>query len=76
MKTLVSLISALLLAMPSWANVSRDDAASSAQQASGGRALAAEKIERDGRLVWRVKVLTPQGAVKVILIDALTGRML
>ena len=76
MKTLVSLISALLLAMPSWANVSRDDAASSAQQASGGRALAVEKIERDGRLVWRVKVLTPQGAVKVILIDALTGRML
>lgn len=78
MKTLMTLISALLLAiaMPAWAQVSRDDAATTAQQASGGRVLAVEKTERDGRPVWRVKVLTPQGEVKVILIDVASGRPL
>ena len=78
MKSLIALIGALLmaLAMPVWADVSRDDAASAAQQASGGRVLAVEKTEREGRPVWRVKVLTPQGEVKVILIDAASGRIL
>ena len=50
------------------------EAASTAQQASGGRVLSVEKAERDGRPVWRVKVLTPQGSVTVILIDADSGR--
>lgn len=78
MKTLMTLISALLLALalPAWAQVSRDDAATTAQQASGGRVLAVEKTEREGRSVWRVKVLTPQGEVKVILIDVASGRPL
>jgi uncharacterized membrane protein YkoI len=78
MKLLMTLISALLmaLALPAWADVSRDDAATVAQQASGGRVLAVEKTERDGRPVWRVKVLTPQGEVKVILVDAASGRRL
>lgn len=78
MKTLISLISAVLMAiaMPAWADVSRDDAASTAQQASGGRVLSVEITERDGRPVWRVKVLTPQGAVKVILVDVASGRTL
>ena len=64
------------LAMPVWADVSRDDAATAAQLASGGRVLTVEKTEREGRPVWRVKVLTPQGEVKVILIDAASGRTL
>ena len=78
MKSLIALIGALLmaLALPVWADVSRDDAATAAQQASGGRVLAVEKTEREGRPVWRVKVLTPQGEVKVILIDAASGRTL
>ena len=76
MKNLVVLLSALMLAWaaPAWADVSRDDAAATVQQATGGRVLAVEKTERDGRVVWRVKVLTPQGEVKVVLIDAATGR--
>nr|MDP2191000.1 peptidase [Rhodoferax sp.] len=78
MKSLMTLISALLmaLALPAWASVSRDDAAAVAQQASGGRVLAVEKTEREGRPVWRVKVLTPQGEVKVILIEVASGRTL
>jgi uncharacterized membrane protein YkoI len=76
MKNLVILLSALILAWsaPAWADVSRDDAAATVQKASGGRVLAVEKTARDGRVVWRVKVLTPQGEVKVVLIDAATGR--
>lgn len=78
MKMFMTLISALLmaLALPAWADISRDDAATVAQQASGGRVLAVEKTEREGRPVWRVKVLTPRGEVKVILIDVASGRTL
>ena len=78
MKLFVTLLSAVLMALPApvWAEVSRDDAATVAQQLSGGRVLAVEKTEREGRPVWRVKVLTPQGEVKVILIDAASGRTL
>lgn len=78
MKMFKTLISAALmaLALPVWADVGRDDAATVAQQVSGGRVLAVEKTEREGRPVWRVKVLTPQGEVKLILIDAASGRTL
>jgi len=76
MKLLTALTTALLmtLTLPAWADVSRDDAAASAQRASGGRVLAVDKADRDGRSVWRVKVLTPQGEVKVILVDVASGR--
>ena len=78
MKFCFTLVTALLmaLALPAWAEVSRDDATSLARQVTGGRVLAVEKIEREGRPVWRVKVLTAQGEVKVVLIDAATGRTL
>jgi len=78
MKIFMTLVCGLLmaLAMPAWADVSRDDAASVAQQASGGRVLSMEMAEYAGRPVWRAKVLTPQGEVKVILIDAVSGRTL
>lgn len=78
MKFLTALTTALLmtLALPAWANVSRDDAAATAQKASGGRVLAVDKADREGRAVWRVKVLTPQGEVKVILVDVASGRTL
>jgi uncharacterized membrane protein YkoI len=78
MKFLTTLITALMLAlsMPAWADVSRDDAAAMAQQATGGRVLAVDQAQREGRLVWRVKLLTPKGEVIVVLIDAASGRRL
>lgn len=78
MKFLTTLITALMLALslPAWADVSRDDAAVMAQQATGGRVLAVDQAQREGRLVWRVKVLTPKGEVIVVLIDAASGRRL
>jgi len=62
--------------LPAWADTSRDDAAAIAQRASGGRVLSVERTERGGRPVWRVKVVTGQGEVRVILIDVASGRAL
>ncbi len=78
MKFLTALITALMLALslPAWAEVSRDAAAAMAQKASGGRVLSVDQAQREGRPVWRVKLLTPQGEVIVVLIDAASGRRL
>jgi hypothetical protein len=77
MKFTLALTAALLLALssPVWAEASRDDAAQVAQRASGGRVLSVEKVEQQGQVVWRVKVLTPAGEVRVILVDAASGRV-
>lgn len=78
MKSFSTLLCVLLMALgpAAWADVSRDQAAAVAQQASGARVLAVEMTERGGRPVWRVKVLSIRGEVKVILIDAASGRVL
>ena len=70
------ILAALLAAVPpAWADVSRDDAAAIAQRVSQGRVLAVERTEADNRPVWRVKVVTPGGEVRVILVDVATGRL-
>lgn len=78
MKFLTALTTALLmtLTLPAWSDVSRDAAAAAAQNSSGGRVLAVDRIDHGGRAVWRVKVLTKQGEVKVILVDVVSGRTL
>jgi len=77
MKTLASLIclGLLLASGPLRAETDRDGAAAVAQNASGGRVLALDKTERNGRVAWRVKVLTPKGEVRLLLVDAVTGRL-
>lgn len=78
MKAHVKAVCALLivLAAPAWADISRDEAAAAAQRVSSGRVLSVEKTESERRPVWRVKVLTEKGEVRVILIDAGSGRAL
>ena len=77
MKALRPVALALLLASTgASANVGRDQAAAAAQQVAGGRVLAVEQADSNGRPVWRVKVVTPAGEVRVVLIDASTGRPL
>ena len=68
---------ALLLAagLPALAAASRDDAAAAAQRETGGRVLAVERSESGGRAVWRVKVVTPRGEVRVVLVDVASGRV-
>jgi len=70
------LAAALAAVLPAWADVSRDDAAAIAQRLSQGRVLAVERAEAGNRPVWRVKVVTPAGEVRVVLIDMATGRPL
>jgi uncharacterized membrane protein YkoI len=78
MKHVCALVCSVLMAvtLPAWADTSRDDAAAIAQRVSGARVLSVERTERGGRAVWRVKVVTPQGEVRVILIDVASGRAL
>lgn len=72
-----SLLLVLLLASaPAWADVSREEAATSAQQATGGRVLSVDKSRMGDRAVWRVKVVTAGGEVRVVMVDAATGRPL
>ena len=77
MKALVTPLCALLIVMaaPAWADVSRDEAAAAAQRVASGRVLSVERTEADRRPVWRVKVLTANSDVRVILIDAASGRV-
>ncbi|MBB5018395.1 putative membrane protein YkoI [Chitinivorax tropicus] len=55
------------------AKVSRDEAAASAQRTTGGRVLSVDKAEQGGREVYRVKILTPKGEVRIVLVDADSG---
>lgn len=67
---------ALLLAaaLPAWAQVSREQAAAQAQQQTGGRVLSVEQADAGGRIVWRVKVVTPRGDVRVVMVDGGGGQ--
>lgn len=76
MKSLAPPLFCLLLALafPALADVSREGAAAIAQQQAGGRVLSVDRTEQGGRAMWRVKVVTAQGVVTVIYLDAATGR--
>ena len=77
MNAFTKLLCAALLAASNlaWADLSRDDAATVAQRVSGGRVLTVEKTESSGQAVWRVKVVTPAGEVRVIQVDVATGQV-
>ena len=77
MNAFAKLLCATLLAVSNlaWADLNRDDSAAVAQRASGGRVLSVEKSESSGQPVWRVKVVTPVGEVRVIQVDVATGQV-
>ncbi|AOF88059.1 peptidase propeptide and YPEB domain protein [Hydrogenophaga sp. RAC07] len=76
MNTFARLLCATVLVVSNlaWADLTRDDAAAVAQRASGGRVLSVEKLESLGQPVWRIKVVTPAGEVRVIQVDVVTGQ--
>lgn len=49
---------------------SLSEAVSEAERRTGGRVLSADPREDNGRLYYRVKVLTPNGRVQMLYIDA------
>lgn len=55
------------------AGVSLNQAVQQVQRETGGRVLSAETIPQNGRMVHRIKVLTPSGQVRVVVVDAQSG---
>lgn len=56
-------------------SISAEEAAALVQAQTGGRILAVRPARVQGRAVYRVKVLTPKGEVRIYLVDAATGAM-
>jgi hypothetical protein len=42
---------------------------------TSGRVLAVERTDAGGKPVWRVKILTDKGEVRVVLVDVASGRV-
>jgi len=54
--------------------ISPNEAAARVQGKLGGRILAIETIERKNNTFYRIKILTGKGTVRVINVNANTGR--
>lgn len=55
--------------------ISLDEAVARVRRETGGRVLSAEARDRHGDTTYRIKVLLPNGAVRVVNVDARSGRM-
>lgn len=58
------------------AGISLNEAVQQVRQETGGRVLSADESSQGGRRVYRIKVLTPSGHVRVYVIDAQSGARL
>lgn len=54
--------------------ISLEEAVEQVRAETGGRILSAETVKSNGRRVHRIKVLTPDRRVRVVNVDAATGR--
>jgi len=54
--------------------ITLEQAVAQVRKETGGRILAAETVQENGRRVHRIKVLTPDHSVRTIRIDAGNGR--
>lgn len=71
----VVLLGAVFLLPAAQAAVDRNEAAAIAQRVAPGRVLAVERgLHVDNTIVWRIKVLTSAGEVRLVVLDAETGR--
>lgn len=57
-------------ARPQSRGMSLSEAVSEAERRTGGRVLSADPREENGELYYRVKVLTPNGRVQILYLDA------
>ena len=55
-------------------SITLEQAATIVKKRTGGEVLSAERRRVDGRLVYRIKILTPKGRVRSVYIDPLTER--
>jgi len=61
---------ASILSAPIILAATLNEAVQQVQQQTGGRILSAQTVRQGGRSVHRIKVLTPSGRVRVIIVDA------
>ena len=73
----IAVLLALGFLLPAaWAAIGRDEAVSVAQRVVPGRVLAVEHgIQMDNTVVWRVRLVTSSGDLRVVVVDAATGRV-
>jgi uncharacterized membrane protein YkoI len=57
-------------------DISLDQAIARARQSNQDQVLSAETVQKDGRKIYRIKILTKDGRVKRTRIDARTGKKL
>lgn len=57
------------------ARVSLSEATERVQKRTGGRVLSAQTVHEEGRDLYRIKVLTPQGEVRIVYVNPATGDM-
>ena len=55
------------------ASLSLNDATELVQKRTGGRVLAAQEVREQERAMYRIKIITPQGEVRIVFVDAQTG---
>ena len=53
--------------------MSMNEAVELVQSQTGGRVLQAQEVRGDGRDIYRIKVLTRQGEVRIVHVNAETG---
>jgi len=58
------------------ASVSSSQAAEAVRARFGGRVLNVDQRERNGQVVYRVKILQDNGRLRTVLVDANSGRIL
>jgi len=74
--TIAFLLALGFLLPAAWAAISRDAAIAQAQRLAPGRLLAVEHgVHVDNSLVWRVRLVTASGDIRLVVIDAETGRV-
>lgn len=64
------LVGSTALAQRTPNNSGLNQAIHSVEQRTGGQVLSAEKRRINGQIKYRIKILTPSGLVRIILIDA------
>jgi uncharacterized membrane protein YkoI len=58
-----------IAAEPASAAMSREQAVRMVKQQTDGRILSVDTVRRGDRIIYRIKVLTPEGHVRVIKVD-------
>lgn len=75
LSVLALLLSLVLGGMPAAAaELTLEQAVAQVRRETGGRILAAETVQENGRRVHRIKVLTPERSVRTLRVEVGNGR--